>query len=166
MGKTLSITVCLKKIPTTTTSSTNPHKSPFLSNEPQGMESEEGQIQIKWIVCLSAVILPIYWNYVKFTPDSHRSSDENMDVQNSVKEKMPEILFFKVNFCTFDNPDSWHSCVQETKEVEKNGPFQTCMPIMIIQEKYPSTDRPAGCCFITQHLNYYFIWPVFWSESK
>lgn len=70
------------------------------------MESEEGQIQTKLIVCLPAVILPIYWNYAKFTPNSHGSFGENLDVQNSVKEKMPEILFSKVIFCTFDNPDS------------------------------------------------------------
>lgn len=70
------------------------------------MESEEGKIQTKWIVCLSAVILPIYWNYAKFTPNSHCSFGENLHVENSIKEKIPEILFSKVNFSTFDNPNS------------------------------------------------------------
>lgn len=70
------------------------------------MDSEEGQIQTKLIVCLPAVILPTYWSYAKFTPNSHCSFGENLAVRNSVKEKMPEILSSKVNFCTFDNPDS------------------------------------------------------------
>lgn len=75
------------------------NKSPFLSKEQQGMEADEGQMQTRLIVCLSAVALPIWWNYTKFTPDLHHSSDENLGIRNSVEEKVPkENLIFQSKF--------------------------------------------------------------------